>query len=345
MSITTLAEGRFLDANDSFLRLTGYSREEVIGRTSSELGLWVNAEERARMVRHLRAHSFLPETTVQFRTKSGEIRHALMTKTLLDVDGRRCVLSVLHDLTERERLEEQVRDYSEQLQILSRRLLEVQEQERRAIGRELHDEIGQLLTGLKMTLETSLRSLRDPLGTEAAQQYLHRGIILANELIARIRDLSVNLRPAVLDDLGLVPALQWFCSNYSTQTQVRVTFHVPRSISRLPPAVATTAYRIVQEALTNVARHAQVNAATVMLSVDKHEVVVEIHDQGVGFDYKAVLARKAGGGLVGMQERAALVGGRLTIESAPGAGTRVTAHLPLGCHRTRGRARDRVRRG
>jgi len=144
-----------------------------------------------------------------------------------------------------------------------------------------------------------------------------------------VRDLSLALRPAMLDDLGLVPALLWHFERYTAQTNVRVTFKHSGLARRYQAVIETAAYRIVQEALTNVARHAGVREVTVRLWADTDALNVQIEDQGNGFDPEAALARGNTGGLAGMRERAILLGRHLIVESSPGTGTRVTAELPL----------------
>jgi PAS domain S-box-containing protein len=238
---------------------------------------------------------------------------------------------------------EQVRAGREHLQALSRQLLEVQEAERRHIARELHDEVGQALTGLKLLLDMSTRlptdegSVGRPLPNGARKLHdprklddLREAQAMVNELMALVRDLSLDLRPAMLDDLGLLPTLLWHFERYSTQTHVRVTFkHSGLEGRRFRPEVETAAYRIVQEALTNVARHAGVSEVWVRSWADQETLGVQIQDQGSGFEPEAALAAGATTGLAGMRERAVWSGGQLTVESAPGAGTCVTAELPL----------------
>ena len=206
----------------------------------------------------------------------------------------------------------------EVLRRVSSQLDEVQETERREIARELHDEIGQLLTGLKLTLEASGGAAAARLGGAQA---------LVSELMVRVRELSLDLRPTMLDDLGLIPALLWHFERYTAQTKVHVTFkHAGVEGRRFPPAVETAAYRIVQESLTNVARHSGAASATVRVWADERTLGVQIGDAGAGFDPAAA---GADAGLAGMRERAVSLGGELTVESSPGAGARVTGHLPL----------------
>jgi len=236
---------------------------------------------------------------------------------------------------ENARLFEEMRAGRERQQSLSRRLVDLQETERRHIAHELHDEIGQLLTGLKLTLEMTGRRL-----AAADKADLRRAQALVDELVGRVRDLSLDLRPAMLDDLGLVPALVWAMGRYTERTGVHVRFHHVGLERRLPPAVETAAYRLVQEALTNVARHAGVQEAQVGLRTTGDALEIAIEDRGAGFDPAAGLADGASSGLPGMRERAVSLGGDLTIASAPGAGTRVTARLPLRVPGGMGNGRD-----
>jgi signal transduction histidine kinase len=234
--------------------------------------------------------------------------------------------ALLHDLADRAALTiqtaqlfEQVQRAHQRLQTLSRQLLQAQEVERRSIARELHDEIGQQLTGLGLLLGSSTPSPHQLADAQA----------LVFDLIARLRNLSLDLRPTILDDLGLLPALVWLFERYTTQTNVSVRFeHGLHEEQRFGPDVETTAYRIIQEALTNVARHAGVSEVTVRLWIDANRLWMVIADQGRGFDPQAIDTR-ASTGLAGIQERAALLGGSLTIEARSGDGTQLTAILPI----------------
>jgi len=226
---------------------------------------------------------------------------------------------------ENAQLLEAITKHRRDLERLSTQIINTQEAERKRISRELHDELGQTLTGLKLLLDMSTR-----LPTDEVTASLDEAQALVNELITSVRGLSLDLRPAMLDDLGLLPALLWHFDRYTAQTHVRVTFKHSGLEGRFAPEVETAAYRIVQEVLTNVARHADVSQVMVRLWTDQDTLGVQIEDQGTGFDAEATLAAGATTGLAGMRERAVLLGGRLTVESAPGAGTRVTAELPLG---------------
>lgn len=247
---------------------------------------------------------------------------------ILDADGAiRHWFGVASDITGRRHAEEALRrseasaqrrvtEATAELRALSRRLLLVQEEERRHLSRELHDEIGQTLTSLAILLRP---------GTDTMDR-LPAARAVVRELTNQVRQLSTELRPAVLDSHGLLPALGWHIERYQDRTGIRVDLRHEGVEGRLPPDVEVTAYRVVQEALTNVARHARTREATVLMLAAGGVLTVSIQDAGAGFDAGAM---PAAGGLGGMRERVELVGGTLAVDTGIGAGTVITAELPL----------------
>jgi signal transduction histidine kinase len=225
---------------------------------------------------------------------------------------------------ENARLFQSISEQRERLHMLSARLLEAQEIERRTIARELHDEVGQLLTGLQITLAMTSR-----LAPNAIQDSLGEAQKLVEQLLDLVQDLALDLRPAVLDDLGLKQALEWHFERYTHQTGIQVRFDHRGLGRRFASQIETAAFRIIQEALTNVARHARVSEAAVRIWVEDGLLGLQIEDLGAGCDVQAALSRRNSTGLSGMQEQAELLGGLFTIESAPGEGTLITVELPL----------------
>ena len=221
----------------------------------------------------------------------------------------------------RDLLEARVVDATMELRDLSRRLLTIQEEERRHLARELHDEVGQALTGLSLTLATARRG--------AVQEYLDRAVAISDDLLERVRLMSLDLRPSILDDLGLLPALLSLAERYTLRTGVHVDIRHRGLDKRFPAEVETAAYRVVQEALTNVARHAGTNSATVRIVADAW-MTINVGDHGRGFDVDHNLESGRSSGLNGMRERVRLLGGKISIESALDQGTIVVAELPLG---------------
>jgi len=240
-----------------------------------------------------------------------------------DDQGRPVKLLGTHmDITERHRFETELREKKEELQTLSRRLLETQEAERRLLARELHDSFGQLLTAIRLNLLA--------LGADEDRVAESIGLIdQANELV---RNLALDLRPSILDDLGLEVALRWLLNRQSERARFVTTFTAKGGDRRLPAAIETCCFRLAQEALTNVARHADARHVAIDLDVRDTEGSISIHDDGRGFDVRACRERAARGssvGLLSMEERVSLAGGRLEIQSRPGSGTTVLARFPL----------------
>lgn len=232
---------------------------------------------------------------------------------------------VIDEVTERVRAEEALHESADRLQHLSRRLLAVQEEERRHLSRELHDEFGQLLASITMHLQAA-RSGAGP----AAQRNLDESIALMQRAAAQLRSLALELRPMLLETAGLAGTLRWLADQVQQRTGIitQVAGHVPD----VSGEVAIACFRIVQEALTNVVRHARARHAWIELSQSEGLLELVVLDDGEGFDVPKTLERAAGGGnlgLIGMRERVEILGGRLEIDSRPGHGARVRVSLPL----------------
>lgn len=217
---------------------------------------------------------------------------------------------------------------SQKLQLLSHRLVEVQESERRHIARELHDEIGQSLTAAGMNLQAALRLP----GDAAMEKRLEDSIQAVERVLEQVHDLSLSLRPSMLDDLGLEPALRSYTHRQAELTGMKAEFRAVALESRLDPVIETECFRVAQEALTNVVRHAQAKAVTVQLSRSNGHLHLSVRDDGIGFDVfnlREEAVRGASLGLLSMEERASLAGGGIKFNSSPGKGTEIQAWFPL----------------
>ncbi|MCL5256425.1 MAG: sensor histidine kinase [Chloroflexi bacterium] len=217
---------------------------------------------------------------------------------------------------------------NEQLRRLSAQVITAQEEERRRISRELHDEASQNLTSLMLGYKM-LESSKD---LEEVRDRVADLKIITGQAMDEIRKLAWELRPTALDDLGLAPALRGYVKEFERQMPAAIKFKVVGVKDRLAPELETVLYRAVQEALTNVARHSQANSVDVSLVQQDRVVVATVQDNGAGFNAGEVLdgtGDQRGMGLIGMRERAALVGGQVEIESKPGSGTRITVTVPL----------------
>jgi signal transduction histidine kinase len=221
---------------------------------------------------------------------------------------------------------EQLRASRERQQFLARKLVKVQEDERRSLARELHDEVGQMLTGLQFTIKSAMSQ-----SNEEQRNKLDQAQIIVTAIISQIRELSINLRPSLLDDLGILPTLEWYFNRYEAKTGITVNFKHENLGQRYNTDFETAAFRIVQEALTNVARYAETVTVDVKMVVRGSVMDIEIRDEGRGFD-PAALGRNQSLGIEGMRERAYVLGGLLEIQSEPGEGTRIQASLPISGH-------------
>jgi two-component system sensor histidine kinase UhpB len=237
----------------------------------------------------------------------------------------------------RRHAEAEILETRQQLQALSTRLLEVQEQERRDIARGLHDEIGQSLTLIKIKLQMALRrGGNDKVQTEECVE-------ITSQTIEQVRTMSLNLRPPVLDDLGLAAALQWALDRQEGATGWEIEFASDPLPARLAMETETACFRVAQEALTNAARHAQAKKIAVHLRITGEHLELAVQDDGCGFDQEAVRHRPADRsslGLISMKERAALAGGSLNIQSTIGKGTTVLAKFPLRWRSSAAQARQ-----
>jgi PAS domain S-box-containing protein len=232
---------------------------------------------------------------------------------------------------------EQVRAGREHQRKLAKSLVEVQEDERRHLAKELHDHLGQILTGLQFMLENAKNQASGP--QKSNLEEIQESV---SDIIGQVREMSLNLRPSMLDDMGLLQTLQWHFDRYTSQTGIHVNFECDDFPERFPTEIEITAYRIVQEALTNVARYAQVKEVFVGLVLQGKTLWVEVVDKGKGFD-SSIGFDKPTSGLGGMQERANLVGGYLTIRTFINQGTQILAALPLSGKPLERRKYDRNR--
>ena len=226
-----------------------------------------------------------------------------------------------------------VESYRDQVQQLSQAAISAQEEERKRVARELHDETAQSLTSLLVRLRIAERSS----SVEEMRSAIAEVRDLTTRTLDEVRNLAVELRPSALDDLGLVPALRWYTKQYADRYDIEVGFDARGLDERLPSLVELVFYRVIQEALTNVAKHSEAGHVSILLERSGDTVRASIQDDGRGFDVAATLrSRERGLGLFGMHERLTLVGGDFRIESETGRGTRVVAEVPLGIARMPG---------
>lgn len=314
--IITNRDGIIEYVNPAFERETGYGLDEVIGRTPGILKSGQHGKQfYVQMWEAILAGEVFRAVFIN-KKKDGTIYYEDKNiAPLRDHEGAIThFVSVGRDITERQRVETALR-----------RLNETLEQESRRIAHALHDQAGQLLAAVDIALDEFAHEL-----PPSAQPHLQEVKGLLDQIETQLRHLSHELRPTILDDLGLVPALEFLAEGVSARTGLAVTVDGPTT-GRLPLAIETALYRTVQEALTNVTKHAQAKCVSVQIMREDRRLRCTIRDDGIGFDVSAVLARKGerGLGLIGIRERLDALGGRLRITSAPGQGTELAITIPL----------------
>jgi signal transduction histidine kinase len=253
----------------------------------------------------------------------GSLRDVVIAIAGLPDHGRTVVQMVITDITERARESRELERSRRDLRRLSASMVQAREDERRRIARELHDELGQRLTALKMEL-SSLGS--ETSGSTRAGR-IDAMIEMVDDTVATVRRIATELRPLMLDDLGLNAAIEWLADSWSRRMGVAVTLQLKAVEPALDDAVNIALYRMVQEALTNIARHAHATQVGIEIEQSASELQLTVTDNGIGFD-EASIHREGSFGLAGMRERALMLGGQLAIGSSPGGGGRVSVRLP-----------------
>ncbi|MEP0845938.1 MAG: PAS domain S-box protein [Phycisphaerae bacterium] len=330
----TTVGGRILACNESFAEMLGYhSPAELTARNASEL--YLRKGDRREFLRRLREAGTLKNAELQLRRKDGtpiEIlenvqitadergRFNIIQGTAIDITQRKRVEAALRESEERQRLA------AERLRRLARHLQTVREEERGRIARELHDELGQALTALNMELHWVKDRLSDDIAAVRAR--IESMCELLRSTLSSLRAICADLRPAVLDDFGLIAAMEWQAREFQQRTQIACRLRRPARLPALPNEQATAIFRILQESLTNVARHARARHVRLALTASSGRVQLEVRDDGIGIGAAEVSGPHAMG-LAGMRERAARWGGRLRVSGRPGSGTRVVVTMPV----------------
>jgi len=314
-------EGRFLDFNNPTGNKTLVKPDEFIFKRVPEVLPEPLASEVMSYIEkvidtgQIMSYSYQLETEGEMR--SYESRYIPQTND--------DVLVIVRDTTEAKKVEKELLSSREALRQLSNHLEDVREEERLHIAREIHDELGQHLTVLKMNFSFLEKSIIEADSRFAPE--LNKIFDLINDMMKAVRKISHELRPGLLDELGLVSALEWYCKDFETKTGIRTSFMTEFSDNDLPDKLRTGLFRIFQESLTNVARHAEAKRTDVSLSLHDHELVLLIEDDGKGFNITNIGQHKLG--ILGMRERAIMMGGTYTIQSSPGKGTITDVIVPI----------------
>jgi PAS domain S-box-containing protein len=317
LTLTSANDHRYIEVNETFERESGWRRDEIIGRTPFDIGIWVDPAGRVEIAKKILTDGSLRNVEAQFRMKDGSIRIALIAAEAIELNGEPCLITVGADITQRKLAEEE-------LARVSRRLIEAQEQERARIARDLHDDIGQRLALLSNGLEQLQYSSDLPAEVSSRMGKLQSE---ASQIATDVQSLSHELHSSKLELLGMAAAVRGFCREFGEQQHVEINCKMRDLPSDLPPAVALCLFRVLQEALRNSLKHSGVKRFEVQLWGMPEEVHLTVSDSGSGFELK-VASNSRGLGLVSMEERLKLVKGTLLIDSQPKRGTTIHARVP-----------------
>jgi PAS domain S-box-containing protein len=354
--IRSTVGGELVFVNQALCDMLGFTEEELIGMTIWQLTHINEYEENKRLFDRLMERGIPFQMENRFIRRDGtNLWVSVSAAPILDSVGRpQSAVSVVVDITDRREAEEQLQQLNLQLenrvkqrttelqganialmesrrrlQILSQRLVEVQEEERRALARELHDRVGQTLTALNLNLTIIGNQIKDQL-TPTVGGRLSDSIRLVTEMIDIVRDVMSDLRPVVLDEYGLAAALQAYLSKFESRYGIHVEFaSASHTMPRLGDAMEMTILRIAQEALLNIVRHAKAQNVEVSLRLEKDCIVMTIMDDGIGIPKEYDAGQPGAHGLMIMRERAEAVGGSLKVWSEPEQGTKIEANLPI----------------
>jgi len=313
--------GRFMEYNGAALRMYGYTKEEFGTIRHSDLsaeppvtGLSIRNKE---TVVPLRLH----------RKKDGTIFPVEIACSYFEYQGHQVLVAAIRDITERVRSDERLVELNHKLYALNEHIQTVQERERIAIARDIHDDIGQSITVLKLDVEWILCRIPDA-GQDVFER-LHEMLLSVDQLTSKVQRIAADLRPPLLDQMGLVAAVEWQVSEFSKRSGLECFMMLNEDIDPLEEQLATTVMRIVQEALTNIARHSGATEVSVSLCKKDGNLILEISDNGCGIAPEQINSVKAYG-MIGMQERARICRGKLEIGGEPGGGTILQLTVPLG---------------
>lgn len=359
IGITELETGRCLEINDACLDIYGFRREEVIGKTTLMLGIWPDPHDRARFIDRLKSEGAIRDFEIAMRVKSGTLRQFLISTDLITVGTTRCLLTVGTDITERKRTEEVLRAaheelehrvrertrdlqlanvaqqqqqqelqrYHMQLEDLTAKLLAAQDHERHRIARELHDDFSQRLAAVVLdvaALETASHDRSDT-GRQALEEVRRQLEGLSDD----VHTLAYRLHPSLLEDVGLEAAIQDHLQQVRKRSGLRIsllTHDIPLSLSL---DRSTGLFRVLQESLQNILKHAAATDVTVKLIGSAQGIGLSVADNGRGFDVQDTAFPQRGLGLMSMQERLRQLNGFLRFQSQPGVGTRISAWIPF----------------
>lgn len=325
MWMTTMPGLDIIDVNEAAIKHYGYTREEFLKLNARDMRPQEDVEYFIKEVEKMQP-GISNTRSWRHKKKDGTIIHVEIYSHEIFYEGNRVWLGLSNDVTEKYKARELLQKSYEDIRQLASNLQSIREDERTNIAREIHDELGQQLTGLKMDMHWLSRRIKNT--NEEINKKMKDSIDLINSTITTVRKIATDLRPSILDDLGLLPALEWQSEEFEQRSGTKVNFTNDAGDITVQPEAATALFRIYQELLTNIARHANASLVEVSLVRDEKSLYFSIKDNGIGFNQETI-SRKKTLGLLGIRERTLLIGGTYEVKSNPGKGSEIVISIPL----------------
>lgn len=317
--------GEIIDCNIAFCKMLGFQTAAELRQVPAK-DLYFSDDDRNSFISRLQNEKHLFNYEVLLKQKNGDPLYALENISLIDDDCGQIIEGIIINITERKKAEDELRQTNLELRELSSHLQNVREEERIQIARDIHDELGQQLTGLLMAVHFLTKKI--PPDDDTARAKYADILALIEQIVKSVRTISTNLRPNVLDDFGLIEALKWQSREVEARFGIKIIFTSDFPEMEIPAGISTGLFRIYQEALTNAVRHANAHIINGSLRIQKDKMILEIKDDGKGIDMNAGPKKKSFG-LLGIKERVFVLNGHYELKSKPGEGTHLTISVPL----------------
>ena len=317
--------GDFVEVNDVALNQLGYSKEEFLKLSPSAIIQPKFIDEFNKAMEKLKTEKHVIYELVH-KAKDRKLYTVEVNSHLFEYEGKPTVLSIARDITERKQSEEKLKKTSSVLRNLASHLQSIREEERSLIAREIHDDLGQTLTVLKINVSLLSNKLRKD--QKQLKEKVDNTIKLIDDAVERVQRITAKLRPGILDELGIIPAIEWQAQEFQNLTGIKCMLSLPEDEIKLDAEKSTAVFRIFQEALTNVMRHSRAKSVLISLQTDKDNLFLKVKDNGIGINSEQLKDFKSLG-IIGMKERALILGGEVTIDGITGKGTEVVVEMPL----------------
>ncbi len=323
--LTRMNDGEVIDVNDSTTEITGYKYSEIVGKKTLQINLWNKIADRDNYVELLNKYGFAKLLMVDFIKKNGEKRIGMLSGVVLELNKEKLIIGILRDVTEKTLFEKKLQETNEHLRNLARYMNNVIEEERKNFAREVHDNLGQKLTALNLDISWIKQNIPQEM-VELNEQF-DPVLELINQSIITVQKISTELRPGILDDLGLINAIQWQSNEISRRTDLNFSLNLFKHEIELDDNIKTALFRVYQEALTNIVRHADAQNILVNLLIKEKKLIFEVIDDGKGIS-ESDINEFTSFGIIGMKERIASIDGEILFSKLK-KGTMIQIKVPI----------------